>query len=136
MHSSISPCLEEGEDTEVGLKIFSNHIIQNVGGKTIALIVCPKCGSFNSFLCPTCKTPVEKTKLAGTVPEEFYYECRKCKKQVPWYIRMGEGQLRQAIYVLGYQTTVEGKNVKQLMFIKEDGSYEMSDDFNYSAKAK
>jgi hypothetical protein len=128
---------EEGEDTEIGLHIYSNHIIQNVNGKTFALLVCPRCGSYDSLLCPTCGTPVNKMGRPNTKPQEIYYECPKCKVEVPWHVQLLDGELRQAIYMLGYQTTTpDGKNVKCIQFIKEDGSYELNADYDYNAMAK
>lgn len=118
------------EETEIGFLIHSNHVMQYWEGKAIPCGQCPKCGSFNAVVCPECKdTLINELKRPDS--EEHYFKCPKCNKEHPRYIRLLEGSLRAAIYLLGYQTTVDGKNMKQIMFINEDGSFEMNENFNY-----
>jgi len=114
---------KEGEETEVGLLIFSNHIIQKYNNKDLVCAQCPKCGSFNAIICPDCGTLINEMKRSTS--EEHYFMCPKCKKEVPRYIKMFEDQLRTLVYIMGYQVTVDGKNSKQVMFIDENGTVEM-----------
>jgi uncharacterized protein YbaR (Trm112 family) len=117
---------KEGAKTEIGLLVHSNNIIQEWAGKKYSLGVCPKCGSFNAIVCPECKdTLINELKKGGS--EEHYFKCPKCNKEYVRYIQMLEDNMRTLAYLLGYQTTIEGKNSKQVIFINEDGTFELSD---------
>lgn len=116
----------EKAKTEIGLLVHSNHIIQEWVGKKYPLAVCPKCGEFNAIVCPDCKdTLINELKKAGS--EEHYFKCPKCNKEYIRHIQLLEDSLRALVYIIGYQTTVDGKNSKQVMFISENGTFEMSD---------
>lgn len=110
---------KEGEIAEMGLAICSNNIVQKVQGKDKAFAQCPKCGTFNSEVCPDCGTLINE--MARPVTKEHYFICPKCNKEYPRYIRTLEDTMRRLIYIMGYQTTVDNKNVKQLMYIQENG---------------
>jgi Zn finger protein HypA/HybF involved in hydrogenase expression len=117
---------KEGAKAEIGLTIHSNDIVQEWAGKKYSLAVCPKCGSFNAIVCTDCKdTLINELKRAES--EEHYFKCPKCNKEYIRYIKTLEDQLRALVYLVGYQTTVDGRNIKQVMFISEDGTFEMSD---------
>lgn len=129
-----NPEKKGGEKAEIGLEIHPDYIIQTFQGKDYPLCQCPKCKSFNPILCPDCGTLINKMRREGEAvgsDKEFYYECPKCKKEFPWNIKMFEGSMRRIIYLMGHQRTVDSKNVKNLMFIKEDGTFELNEDFNY-----
>ena len=121
---------KEEEKTEVGFLIHSNHVMQYWEGKAIPCGQCPKCASFNAIVCPECKD-VLINELKRSDSDEHYFKCPKCNKEYPRYIRLLENSLRQAIYLLGHQTTIGGKNVKQIMFINEDGIIDLSSNFDY-----
>jgi len=116
---------KEEELTEVRLLIHSNHVMQEYRGKQYALAQCPKCNVFNAIICPDCGTLINEMERQGT--KEHYFLCPKCNKEHPRYIQLLEDQLRTLTYILGYQTTIDGKNVKQVMFLNEDGTFTMSD---------
>ena len=112
---------KEGEISEVGFSICSNHVVQKVNGKDIGFAKCPKCGEYNSEVCPDCGTLInEMARLPNS--KEHYFLCPKCNKERPRYIRILENSIRRIIYIMGYQTTVDNKNVKQLMYISENGT--------------
>lgn len=113
---------KEEEPTEVGLLVHSNHVVQKFNGKEYGCAQCPKCGSFNAIVCPECGTLINEMEREGT--KEHYFMCPKCKEERPRHIQFLEDQLRALFYVLGYQTTVDGKNVKQVIFVYEDGTFE------------
>jgi predicted RNA-binding Zn-ribbon protein involved in translation (DUF1610 family) len=114
---------KEGETTEVGLLIHSNRVEQEFKGKKFPLAQCPKCGAFNAIMCPDCGTLINEMEKPDT--KEHYFMCPKCNKEHPRHLKMLEDQLRTMVYILGYQTTVDGKNIKHLMFIDEDGTLEL-----------
>jgi Zn finger protein HypA/HybF involved in hydrogenase expression len=116
---------KEGEIAEVGLPICSNHVVQKVQGKDKGFAQCPKCGVYNSEVCPDCGTLINE--MARPITEEHYFLCPKCNKEHPRYIRNLEDTLRRLIYIMGYQTTIDNKNVKQLMYIQENGIITLKD---------
>lgn len=115
---------KEGLVGEVGLEMYSNHLFEEQNGKKYPVPVCPKCGAYNAIICPDCHAIVNQLRRKDS--DDLYFECSKCKKEYPRWIQVYEDILRTITYVLGYQTTVEGKNIKQVQLIKEDGTYEMS----------
>jgi hypothetical protein len=125
------PDRKDGEKTDIGLLIHPKHVVQEWLGKFYPLAQCPKCGSFDAVVCPDCKTLIAEMKTKEPDDGNHIFKCRKCNKEFPRCIRMFDGTLRRAVYLLGYQTTVDGKNYKQIMFINEDGTFELSEDFNY-----
>lgn len=126
------PDCEDGSKTEVGLLAHTNHITQNWNGKEYNLGQCPKCNSFNAVICTECKDAIVN-ELAVPNQIAHAFRCSKCNKEYPRYIRLFEGNNRDMVYLLGHQTTTEDskKNVKQIMFIDEDGTFELNEDFNY-----
>jgi DNA-directed RNA polymerase subunit RPC12/RpoP len=118
---------KEGTISDAGLPIYGDTVKdKDFSGKEIEVIQCPKCKAFNTWNCPDCATKLIVKERTG--PKDLYHFCPKCQKEVPWYIRIAEDVSRQLIYILGYQTTVEGKNVKQLMNIREDGTITLKND--------
>jgi Zn finger protein HypA/HybF involved in hydrogenase expression len=117
---------KEGEIAEFGLPICDNHVVQKVQGKDMGFPKCPKCGAYNSIVCPDCGTLINEMARPDT--KEHYFLCPKCNKEHPRYIKILEDNKRRLIYIMGYQTTVDGKNVKQLMFIGEDGVITLKSD--------
>jgi hypothetical protein len=122
---------KDGEQSEVGLLFHPNYIPQTWEGKNYPCAQCPKCGSFNAVVCPECKDTLISEVERPEKKDEHYFKCHKCNKEYPRYICQLEGFKRRLIYLMGHQTTVDGKNVKQIMFINEDGTFELSEDFNY-----
>ena len=116
---------KEGEVAEFGLPICSNHVVQKVRDVDVGFAQCPKCGTHNSEVCPDCGTLINE--MARPITKEHYFLCPKCNKEHPRYIRGLEDTMRRLIYIMGYQTTVDNKNVKQLMFIEEDGTITLKD---------
>jgi Zn finger protein HypA/HybF involved in hydrogenase expression len=114
---------QEGEQTEVGLLIHSNHITQKWKEREYDIGVCPKCGSFNAIICLDCGSLINEIKSPES--KEHHFECPKCKKEYPRYIRLMESQLRQLIYLLGYQIIIDDEEEKQIMYIEEDGTLEL-----------
>lgn len=124
---------KKGQVGRVKLVIHNDNVVQEWKGKKYGLAVCPKCGSYNAIICPDCKdTLINELERADS--KEHYFKCPKCNKDFPRYVQTLEDTMRMLVYLLGYQTTIEGKNIKHIMFINEDGTVELSDDFNYNAK--
>jgi hypothetical protein len=124
------PTHKAGEITETDLPIHPDFIVQTFQGKEFPCCKCPKCGAINAIVCPDCKD-VLINELKRPDSEKHYFQCPKCKKEFPRHIKLLGDAMRKAIYMLGHQTTVGGKNSKQIMFINEDGTIELSEDFNY-----
>jgi hypothetical protein len=126
---------------EVGLPIHQKYIMQiwEEKGKSFPLPVCPKCNTCNYILCPDCKVLINELKTSndGSTPHKF--ECPKCKKEYPRYIQTKDALMRKTIYLLGHQETIEDINSpmgrsrthKHIMFINEDGSFELNDNYNF-----
>ena len=110
---------------DAGLPIHGDTIIEEESKRET--VKCPKCGAYNATQCPDCKSRLEVQKP----PEGYvgiYRICPKCKRDFPWFIKMGEDSKHLTSYIVGYQTTVDGKNAKQLMFIKEDGTINLKNE--------
>jgi transposase-like protein len=121
------PTKKEGDMSEIGLKYHKGYQVQTWEKKDFPLAICPKCGSFNAIVCPDCKDVLINELARPNNPKEHYFKCPKCNKEFPRFIKMQEGQKRRALYILGYQKTVDGKNIKQVMMIDEEGYLEMND---------
>lgn len=123
---------KEGYVGDAGLPVHPDCTKEKVDGKDRELVQCPKCKTFNSNFCPECGTQLilkERGRTATVPPRiDLYHFCEKCQKERLWLIKMLEDTRRQLTYILGYQTTVDGKNVKQLMFIKEEGTISLKND--------
>lgn len=120
---------KEGEISEVGLPIHPQYVLQEFQGKKFPLVQCPKCGSYNAILCPDCGTLINEMERKDT--KEHYFMCPKCKKEFQRHIKLLHDTMRKTIYLLGHQTTVDGKNIKNIMFINENGIIELSENFEY-----
>lgn len=114
---------------DAGLPIHTDYELQIWQSKTYPCAKCPKCGTINSIVCPDCKIIINEMKRKDS--NEHYYECPKCKKEYPRYIRLLESGNNDIIYLLGYQITEDNKNFKYIMFIDNNGEIEISDNFNY-----
>jgi DNA-directed RNA polymerase subunit M/transcription elongation factor TFIIS len=125
------PTHKDGEKTEVDLLTHPNYVMQEWQGKKYPCAQCPKCGSFNSVVCPECKDTLISEMKGAKEGDGHIFKCQKCKKEYPRYIKYLESSLRGATYLFGYQTTIEGENHKQIMFISEDGTFELNENFNY-----
>gem|GEM_PF-2348703 len=119
--------------------------------------ICPKCKAFQIYVCPDCHDSLSKrhyckecnTTLEGDVEK---LECPKCEKWSPelreieyFCIRCNKKIYNKSsdiptqvlrdlntkyMYMLGSQQTINGKNIKNILFIDENGSVIVSDDFN------
>jgi len=116
---------------EFGMMIHPDHFVQRYLGKEHAIPKCPKCGTCAlPILCLDCGFLINELSR----PENksiHYWKCPRCNKEYTKDIEEDEGCIRQAIYLLGWQKTEGGVNVKHIMFINEDGSFEINEDFNY-----
>jgi hypothetical protein len=104
--------------------------MQNDKPHTYTSYKCTKCESYNVYVCPSCDQVVNK--VHGETEGTFAYECPRClidgKPTVyPRYVSKKEGVYRYTKYLLGYQETVNGKNVKMIMSIDEDGRVRVND---------
>lgn len=98
---------------------------EKLGEKEVFGLICPKCGVKDLLKCPTCNEWWNK------VNNEGLYQCPKCgRNYVKPIIQKSEHKIEN-IYLLGWQETVEGRNRKMIMFISQDGTFEISDDFNF-----
>ena len=123
------PNRKNGEIGNAGLPIYNqdySYYVMN-RGKRVYQVVCPKCGARNELECPDCKEPVSKVK---TEDGQIIYKCLKCNKQYPRFTQSMSAVKVEDIFMLGYQETVDGKNIKYIMFIRPDGTFEFSNDFN------
>jgi len=82
-------------------------------------------------------------EFAGRIKQKKDYDV-KCRFLPSYEMFLGKGQrliavqrqsikmgnLRKTVYLLGWQNTIEGKNVKSIMFIHEDGSVKLGEDYN------
>jgi predicted RNA-binding Zn-ribbon protein involved in translation (DUF1610 family) len=125
------PNRQDREKTEIGLLIHPNQVIQIWNGKTYPCAQCPKCQSYNAVVCPDCKDTLINELKRAEKNDEHYFRCPKCGKEFARHIILLENTIRQLVYLLGYQTTIDGQNKKVIMFINEDGTFELSDDYNY-----
>jgi len=115
---------------EVGLPIHGSdedYIVKKFRKQKYISCKCPKCNHYDVLICPDCEIPINKYKGE----EGFFFQCPQCKKEYPRLISMKGSIKRKTIYLLGYQMTVKGKNKKHIMFISEDGSFEINENFNY-----
>lgn len=124
------PTRKAGEITETDLPIHPNYILQTWKDKKFPCCQCPKCGTINAIVCPDCKD-ILINELKKPNSEEHYFQCPKCKKEFPRHIKLLANSMRKSIYMIGHQITIDGKNKKQIMYISENGEFELSDDFNY-----
>jgi len=93
--------------------------------KRIYGIICPRCGARTQLKCPDCNLWWNKIDERGTL------KCPKCGKQPEQTIAALEAHKRDLIFLLGYEEpTEDGKNKKFIMFIRPDGTVQLSDDFN------
>lgn len=122
---------KDGEETDIGFLTHPNYVLQEWENKKYPLAQCPKCGEFNAVVCTKCGSLIAEMKTKEPDDGNHIFKCRKCNIEFPRYIRMLEGTKRRLNYLLGYQTTVEGKNIKHILFIGENGVIEMSENYNY-----
>lgn len=117
---------------DAGLPIYPDCVKEKINGQDRDIVQCPKCKTFNSGFCSECGTQLilkERGRTATVPPRiDLYHFCTKCDKERLWLIKTSEDTRRQLTYIIGYQITVDGKNVKQLMFIKEDGTISLKND--------
>lgn len=99
---------------------------EEVNGKKIFELVCPRCGEKNYLKCPECNEWWNKINNEGLL------QCPKCKKTYTKMIKNSSDSKIENIFLLGWQeTTPDGRNRKMIMFINQDGTFEISDDFNF-----
>lgn len=124
---------------EVGLPIHQDYIMQiwEEKGKSFPIPLCPKCKATNFIICPDCKVLINELKTSKDDSTPRRFECPKCKKEYPRFITTHDSSMRKTVYLLGYQETIKNidtermENNKNIMFIKEDGTFELSSNFNY-----
>ena len=100
-----------------------DEIIQN--NKPVKYIspICPQCKRFDLYVCPDDRMPISKND-AG----EFY--CHLCNKFYPKKTLRFQDEIRDTFYLLGWQSTISGRNIKSILFIDECGNVVVSDDFD------
>jgi hypothetical protein len=120
----------EGTIGDSGLPIHGDTVIDELDGKPKEVAQCPKCKTYNSLFCPDCKTRLQiGGRPSNLLPSnEVYRFCVKCQKEHPWQIKVSEDSNHLLTYIIGYQTTIDNKNVKQLMFIRENGEFILHSD--------
>lgn len=131
---------EDGSIGDSGLQRFGSekyyYSLKQPNGKITYEVICPKCGVRNDLDCPDChkqwnKIEDEETKQLSRDKKKYYIECSQCKKRKEWRTLYLDGQAMREIYLLGWQQTIpDGTNKKMIMFIFNDGTFELSDDFN------
>lgn len=131
---------EDGSIGLAGLPRYGSEktyfYLVNKAGEKVYDVICPKCGARNDLECPDCHLPFNKVETEdsrGKPVEQRKYriECPKCKKIREIRTAFLGGYQIKEVYLLGYQETLpDGSNHKCIMFINNDGSFEMSDDFN------
>ncbi len=117
------------QESEFGMMMHPDHIVQRYQGKDRPIPKCPKCGSFLPILCPDCCSLVARFKRDNS--NETFMKCEHCGKEYLKVLEERENCVRRMIYLLGWQKTEGGLNTKHIMFINEDGSFEINEDFNY-----
>ena len=95
---------------------------------------CPKCGKYNAYICPKCNKQVnkeyatEEDKSKPVEERKHKYRCPRCDIEYPRYIQRRSSVHKYTKYLLGWQRTVNGINVKSIMYIDENGMVEMRSD--------
>jgi DNA-directed RNA polymerase subunit RPC12/RpoP len=102
-------------------------IIQNDKPVTYTSYACPKCNAYNVYVCPTCNQVVNK--VHGETEGTFAYECPRCldsedkPTRYPHWIERSKPQMyRYTQYMLGFQETIKGQNIKSITMIDENGN--------------
>lgn len=94
--------------------------IQNLKEVPYKSYACPNCGNYNRYVCPDCRNAISKND-----EDQFY--CKQCSEAKGIFIeypkttvRIPAGQ-RETVYMLGWQRTFRGRNIKSILYIYEDG---------------
>lgn len=122
------PGQPDGSIGDSGLPRFgskSYFYSESFGNKEYYELICPRCFTKNYLKCPDCNEWWNKT------PEPGVLQCPKCGRKYRKEIITCQDSKIENIFLLGWQETVEGKNRKMIMFINPDGTFELSDDFNF-----
>lgn len=118
---------------------FEWKTFKQAKGKDLLASICPKCKAYNELACPDCGLPRSKYAICpdcdGHLQQKFCkkckkthtafeirYECAQCGHRFPEdKIRMLNLQIRTSTYILGWQATADGKNIRELYEIDENG---------------
>jgi hypothetical protein len=119
------PKEHDGDIGDVGLAICSNQIVENVGGTNIPSALCPKCNSYNPLTCVECKEILWEHKEPDN---SRWYDCPKCHKKFEHPIFVSGNRKRVILYVIGYQLTIKNVNKKFLVYVHEDGTFDLGED--------
>jgi len=122
------PNRKNGEIGNAGLPIFNQDysFYEEIGGKRVYQLICPRCRARNELRCPTCGEIISKVIDDGKI----HYKCLKCDDEYPRLIQQKSARKYEDIFLLGYQETKNGRNIKFIMFIHPDGTFELNNDFN------
>jgi len=123
------PNRPDGSIGDAGLPRYGSpqyyYSVVQTNDKPAFEVICPKCGAKNDLKCLDCDAWWNK------IDNKWTLQCPKCKKIREKQTESCSGHSIENIYLLGWQETKEGKNVKHIMFINEDGTFELSDNFNF-----
>jgi hypothetical protein len=134
------PLRVDGSVGDAGLPVYGSDQysfhITNPNGKEVYEVICPKCGSHNDFKCPKCdkwwnKTQDESCKDLPQHQWTYHLECPDCKAINTKKTQGMEDHTIENIFLLGWQSTIEGENKKHIMFINQKGEFELNEDFNF-----
>ena len=135
------PNREDGSIGDAGLPLYgseqySYHTTQP-NGKEAFEVICPKCGAKNDLKCPKCdkwwnKVQDESTKGLSKEQWTYHIECPECKIVKENNVKPSDAHTVENIFLLGWQETLpDSTNKKMILFIRQNGEFEMSDDFNF-----
>jgi hypothetical protein len=104
-----------------GREFMYNKNMEKVEGTKYPSPICPHCGSHDLFICKSCGKEWDKFESAP-------FGMCSCKSHLR-HERITSGQYsrekRWIDYFLGYQETIDNKNTKFLLRIKENGDSEI-----------
>jgi hypothetical protein len=125
--------LSDGEIGYAGLPIYGEKYSYQLDGR--CEVICPNCGVRNELECSDChhswnKVETEDSRGLPEKDRKYRIECPLCKKERIQNILYLIGHFFKEVYLLGWQKTLpDGSNKKFIMYIYNDGTFELSDDY-------
>ena len=97
---------------------FKVIINQNDKQVPYASAICPDCKTMNRWVCPKCN--IALTMVGQKTSGKLY--CTQCKEKFEHHIKRYADRERYTVYKLGWQATINDKNVKSILHIDSNGN--------------